>query len=506
MSPQPDLRSAAPGSLGLGRLRLLGLAVVPAALILVLGTAGSAAADPPEFTGIVGIPAFTVHGHRAAGAVDLRLLAGGGQVLSEQGLGLAQGSQLDGARFGAAVVSGDLNGDGDQDMIVGAPGGAGSGRVAVLFGSSTGVSASGAQSLPVPPSLRAGDEFGASLAITFRLEPDQPGPGNHDLWVGAPGRDVAGKVNAGAVFRYLLSPAGVATYLETITQDSPLVPGSAESGDRFGAVLGGGSVRNGVVVGVPDEDIGRLKDAGTVQRIRTDLVTDVLVRGQGYNQNTNGVHGRAEAGDRFGAALSGAGSYGGHAVGVPGEDVGGARNAGAVQVFGSIESSGDDGFHPVAAFTQDSKGVPGRVEAGDRFGAALTVGDLACQDWSVTAVGSPGENIGSVRDAGSITLLPDLRPGPHHTCTSSFRQGHGLPGKAEAGDQLGATLGVLKSDLAGAGEAYDRLQIGVPGEDVGSAQNVGRVITGTGKQATGFGYQGGGIAGMRFGSILATAK
>src|SRR5690242_11768497 len=94
MSPQPDLRSAAHGSLGLGHIRLLGLAVVPAALALVLGTAGAAAADPPEFTGVVGIPAFAVHGHRAAGAVDLRLLAGGGQVLTEQGLGLAEGSHL----------------------------------------------------------------------------------------------------------------------------------------------------------------------------------------------------------------------------------------------------------------------------------------------------------------------------------------------------------------------------------------------------------------------------
>jgi len=506
MPPLPDLRSAAHGSHRLRSARWLGLAVVPTALVVAMSTAGAAEADPPDFTGIVGLPALGVPGHRAAGAVDLRLLAGGGQVATEPLLGLAGGAQLDDARFGAAVVSADLNRDGDQDLIVGAPGtpgGAGSGRVAILFGSSTGVGAAQVQSLPVPASVRAGDEFGAALAITFRLDADNPDAGDHDLWVGAPGHDVAGKANAGAVFRYSLSSAGVVTYLETITQDSPLVPGAAEPGDRFGAVLGGGSVRNGVVVGVPDEDIGRLKDAGTVQRIRTDLVTNVLVRGQGYSQNGKGVHGRAEAGDRFGAALSGAGSYGGQVVGAPGEDVGRFENAGAVEVF---DDNGTDDFHPAAAFTQNSPGLPGRVEAGDRFGAALTMGDLACQDWSVTAVGAPGEDVGSIRDAGSVTLLPDLRPGPHHVCAQVFRQGHGLPGKAEAGDQVGAALGVLKSDLAGAGEGYDRLQIGVPGEDVGSVRNAGRVITGTGKHATGIGYQGGDLAGLRFGSILATRQ
>jgi hypothetical protein len=510
MSSQPDRRSAARGSGSLGRCAgLLGLAVVPTALALLLGSAGPAAAeDPPDFSVVVGNPSLAVQGHRAAGAVELRLLVGGSQLVTEPLLGLATGSRLDGARFGAAVLAGDLNGDGDQDLIVGAPGtrgGTGIGRVGVLFGTSAGVTAARAQALPVPKSVRAGDEFGAALAVTYRLAPGTIGDRIHDLWVGAPGHDVGGKVDAGAIYRYALSPSGVATYLESITQNSRLVPGAAEPGDRFGSVLGGSSVRNGVVVGVPDEDVGRLKDAGIVQRIRTNLTTEALTRGQGYSQNTRGVHGRAEAGDRFGAAMSGGSTYGGHTIGVPGEDVGRAKDAGAVQTFSSTDpTGGNDDFRPQAAFTQNSPGVPGRAEAGDRFGAAVSTADLACQDWSTGVVGAPGEDVGAIRNAGSITLLPEPHSGPPKVCRLVFRQGRGLPGKAEAGDQVGAALGVLKSDLHGAGEKYDQIQIGVPGEDVGTVKDAGRVITGTGKKAVSAGHLGGAVAGMRFGSVLAT--
>jgi hypothetical protein len=55
------------------------------------------------------------------------------------------------------------------------------------------------------------------------------------------------------------------------------------------------------------------------------------------------------------------------AVGVPGEDVGGAVDAGAVNVLhGSAV-----GLVGASLFTQDTAGVGGAAESGDEFGAAV---------------------------------------------------------------------------------------------------------------------------------------
>ena len=73
-------------------------------------------------------------------------------------------------------------------------------------------------------------------------------------------------------------------------------------------------------------------------------------------------------------------------------------------------------------WTQDSVGVSGRAEAGDRFGAGLEGVQLARavldedSAWGLALVTVPGEDIGTVRDsgmahlglagAGSVPLVP----------------------------------------------------------------------------------------------------
>ena len=91
-----------------------------------------------------------------------------------------------------------------------------------------------------------------------------------------------------------------------MTQNSPGIPGTAEAGDRFGAALSinysgrlGGIVD--VAVGVPNEDIGSLADAGSVIVLQ-DLY-DPVETAVALDQNSAGVPGVAEAGDRFGRSL-----------------------------------------------------------------------------------------------------------------------------------------------------------------------------------------------------------
>jgi hypothetical protein len=492
MAASPRRRSVAPTF----RRRFILAAPLTVALVAGVG-AGIAQADPPDQYYLVGVPNVDVSPHSGAGAVDYWPNETSGAKLTESGLGLSPAGGLDGAAFGTAVLSSDLNFDGHDDLIVGAPG-TGVGRIDVIFGSATGFTPAGAQILSA--SSQSGARFGAALAISGRRDREGDDAGTRDLWVGAPGYDVNEVKDAGAIFRFSLSPSGVATYLETITQDSPLVPGVAEAGDHFGAVLAG-QVANGVVIGVPDEDIGTLKDAGTVQRLRTDPGTDALIQATDVNQNSAGVPGTAEAGDRFGAALSTAG----HAVGVPGEDIGKLKDAGLVQTFGGNSS---DMLVPSVDYTQDTPGIPGTAEAGDRFGAAISEGIFQCNENVSAAIGAPGEDIGRIKDAGSVTqiILPALSGLKLSQCPAqAFSQGSGLPGKAEAGDQVGAAMGERSGDPESEEDRMDRMLTGVPGEDVGAFKDTGRVYAFSGKFATTLTFRGGSDrTGLRFGSVFGT--
>jgi hypothetical protein len=100
-----------------------------------------------------------------------------GAALADEGVQLR--GAVDGGRFGAAVApAGDLDGDGGEDFIVGAPG---ADTAYVFYGPHAGVrSASSADRTLVSD---AGGEGGAAV-----LGPgDLDGDGYPDLLVGAPG-------------------------------------------------------------------------------------------------------------------------------------------------------------------------------------------------------------------------------------------------------------------------------------------------------------------------------
>ncbi|MFF3889007.1 VCBS repeat-containing protein [Streptomyces sp. NPDC001914] len=89
--------------------------------------------------------------------------------------------------------------------------------------------------------------------------------------------------------------------------------------------------------------------------------------------------------------------------------VGGHGRAGYVSVvYGS--SKGLDTKHR-QVISQDTAGIPGAAETGDRFGWGLSHGDLDGDGYTDLVVGAPGEGVGSVPGAGTLTVVWGGRAG-----------------------------------------------------------------------------------------------
>ena len=84
----------------------------------------------------------------------------------------------------------------------------------------------------------------------------------------------------------------------------------------------------GVVAGLPDEDIGDRRDAGAIEQIRVAADGSGLP-GVFLDQSAGGLE-TPEAGDRFGAAVSGDFRL---FAGAPGEDIAGRADAGLIAEY-----------------------------------------------------------------------------------------------------------------------------------------------------------------------------
>jgi hypothetical protein len=387
----------------------------------------------------------------------------------------------------AAGISSDFNGDGRTDAAVADPratvaGEAEAGRVVVLYGDADtrvgegarGIVTQGADSVGGIP--EAGDRFGSALA-TADLDCD----GYTDLVVGTPYEDISGQVDSGYAQLIYGAPGGLGTGDPSRNLVQSDFGRAITAGDQFGYSVDaledvgqGGTPASGafaVAIGVPGGNVGGDDNAGWA---------GFLVAFDGGNiplsasQDTPGVAGSAEPGDRFGAAISlnyligeGVGEQlVDAAVGVPREDVGNKADAGAITILQDLYY--DDLPEGGVGYDQSSAGVPGSAEAGDRFGAVLDT--VRAGGTTRLAVGALFEDIGADADAGSVQLFSSN--GTTLTVGSSLSQDTaGVSGGTEPNDVFGSALAFAPPGL---GDTKTRLAVGIPGED-GAANASGLV-------------------------------
>lgn len=332
------------------------------------------------------------------------------------------------ARFGSALATGDVNGDGLPDLLVAAEayntGRAEAGKVYLYLGTPTGLSEKPAWNAV---GSDEGAYFGSSVALA-----DLNHDGYADAIIGASNQPTANGVNVGKVAIYFGGPNGLAA-----------APGWTSSGENQAGAFYGISVAS----------------AGDVNG---DGFDDLLVGASGFNDRGMSVGkaylylggpkgpAAAPAWSAMGDHLKGAGF--GFTVGAAGDanhDGYGDLLVAAPRMVGKVflyEGSAD-GPRPWPAWT-----ASGDRQGGSAFGLTLAaVGDVNGDRFSDLAVGAPLEDTPGRTDAGRAFLF--------------FGSPWGLsrsPGwKAAGDDQIDAQFGTAVIPIGDVNhDGYDDLLIG----------------------------------------------
>jgi hypothetical protein len=361
---------------------------------------------------------------------------------------LLPGGPATSPELGRVTAVGDFDGDGNQDLAMGTKSPS-AGGVIVLYGSADGLTLARRQlwtqnSTGVVGGNEDNDMFGAALATA-----DFTGDGRDDLVVGAPGESVGTVAAAGSITMIRGSVTGLTgNGSQSLNQNSAGVPGANESGDMFGGVLVAGDVtgdfRPDIVVSALTEDVGNARDCGAVWLIKGTGAGGLSGAGsQLWSQDSAGVPGAGETFDYFGYRLA-LGNLNGDAradvvIATPYEDVGSAKDAGAVTVlYGAgtgLTSSG------AQLWTQSSAGVTGTPETTDLFGWAVDTGRVRSDATESLLIGVPVERNAGLTNVGLVHVLRSGSSGVTATGSTAIKASDLAAGNTGGGGEFGWSFG-----------------------------------------------------------------
>ncbi|MYW66810.1 VCBS repeat-containing protein [Streptomyces sp. SID8379] len=371
----------------------------------------------------------TVAGASRAGALVVNTGSSSGvsatrtKVITQNTAGVPGAAEA-GDRFGSAVVTGDLNGDGYTDVVAGTPhekvgSDVDGGTVAVLWGSSSGISGGTTIADPAPT---AHDLFGDHLTIG-----DYDGDGRPELAVGSSRNDVW-------IFSGIAKTSGAAARRELVTgvaPDSAAYYTSLTSGDFDG------DGRDDLVVGGRYDEDGSFDGAALVYPGASGTYTALPDEAPA-----------AAAGDVDGDGVD--------------DLVLGSPDDNKVTVY----AGGASGLTASArrTFTQETPGVAGATEDADSFGDTVATGDVNHDGYADVAVGNDFETIGSgsALNSGEAVVLYGSADGLTGTGAQVLHQGTaGVPGANEGYDRFGGSVRLTDTNRDG----YADLAVAAPTEN-----------------------------------------